>query len=270
MIGLIDSHSHLDAAEFDADRVQVLARARAAGVKCQIVPAVARSNFEKLRTLCTQGSGLFPAYGLHPMFLAEHREHHLDDLATWIQREKPVAVGECGLDFHIEGLDADTQRDFFRRQLELARDAGLPVIVHARRAVDEVIASIRRVGRLTGVVHSFSGSQEQAQQLWKLGFCLGIGGPVTYERARRLREIVANMPTEYLLLETDSPDQPLHGRQGERNEPAYLEQVCACIAELRGVPAQALAYATTQNCVRLFRLPEDTSDERIDAHRVTA
>jgi TatD DNase family protein len=270
MIGLIDSHSHLDAAEFDADRGQVLARARLAGVTCQIVPAIARSNFEKLRTLCTQDSGLFPAYGLHPMFLAEHREHHLEELAIWIQREKPVAVGECGLDFHVEGLDADSQRDFFRRQLELARDAGLPVIVHARRAVDEVIASIRRIGKVIGVVHSFSGSQEQAQQLWKLGFCLGIGGPVTYERARRLREIVASMPIEYLLLETDSPDQPLHGRQGERNEPAYLEQVCACIADLRGILAQELAQATTQNCIRLFRLPPGTPDGRIDPHPVTS
>jgi TatD DNase family protein len=256
---LIDSHSHLDAAEFDADRADVLARARAAGVARQIVPAITLGTFAKLRTMCHVEIGLYPAYGLHPMFLAEHRPEHLPELAHWIEREKPVAVGECGLDFYVEGLDAESQRMYFHRQLELARDFDLPVILHARRALDEVTAAIRRVGKLRGVVHSFSGSIEQAQQLWKLGFFIGIGGPVTYARARRLREIVATMPLEFLLLETDSPDQPLHGHQGARNEPALLTEVCVCIAELRGVDYNALADATTHNCERLFKLPRMAS-----------
>jgi len=130
----------------------------------------------------------------------------------------------------------------------------LPLILHARRAVDEVTAAIRRIGNLRGVVHSFSGSVEQAQHLWKLGFCLGLGGPLTYPRAHRLREIVATMPLEYLLLETDSPDQPLHGHQGQRNEPALLAEVCVCVARLRGVEPEEVAAATTRNCERLFRL----------------
>ncbi|MDR3386233.1 MAG: TatD family hydrolase [Rudaea sp.] len=251
---LIDSHSHFDAVEFDADRAQALARARATGVTRQIVPAIALDGFEKLRSLCAAENGLYPAYGLHPMFLDRHRPGHLLELAHWIEREKPVAVGECGLDFHVAGLDAETQRVYFHRQLELAREFGLPVILHARHALDEVTAAIRRVGKLSGVVHSFSGSIEQAQQLWKLGFCLGIGGPVTYERARRLRGIVASMPIEHLLLETDAPDQPLHGHQGVRNEPSRLVEVCACIAALRNVDAQTIAAATSQNCERLFRL----------------
>ena len=255
MIELIDSHSHLDATEFDADRTQVLARARAAGVTRQIVPAVAYATFDTLRTLCNAEKGLYPAYGLHPMYLAEHRPEHLEELARWIENEKPGAIGECGLDFYVEGLDADTQRLYFRRQLELARDCGLPVILHARRALDEVIAGVRRIGKLSGVVHSFSGSTEQAQQLWKSGFYLGIGGPLTYPRARRLREIVTTMPLEFLLLETDAPDQPLHGHQGARNEPALLADVCACVAELRGVSYDAIAEATMKNCERLFRLP---------------
>ena len=252
---LIDSHSHLDVAEFDNDRPQVLERARAAGVTRQIVPAIALAGFEKLRNLAKVENGIFPAYGLHPMYLAEHQPQHLEELARWIEREKPVAVGECGLDFHIEGLDADTQRSYFQRQLELARDADLPVIVHARRALDDVTAAIRRVGKLRGVVHSFSGSLEQAQQLWKLGFFLGIGGPVTYDRARRLRGIVASMPLEWLLLETDSPDQPLHGHQGARNEPAMLLEICHTVATLRGVDPQTIASATSANCERLFQLP---------------
>ena len=204
--------------------------------------------------MCRAEAGLHPAYGLHPMYLAEHRPGHLDELAEWIERERPVAVGECGLDFYVEGLDAETQRAYFRRQLELARDFDLPVVLHARRAVDEVIATLRSVGGLRGIVHSFSGSIEQAQQLWKLGFCLGLGGPITYPRARRLRELAATMPLELLLLETDSPDQPLHGHQGRRNEPALLTEVCACVAELRGVAREEIAAATTHNAERLFGL----------------
>ncbi|HEX5123413.1 MAG TPA: TatD family hydrolase, partial [Rhodanobacteraceae bacterium] len=220
MISLIDSHSHIDAAEFDADRTDVLARAREAGVAWQIVPAIAVSGFEKLRDLCRDEAGLFPAYGLHPLFLAEHAPGHLDELARWIERERPVAVGECGLDFYIEGLDRDAQQRYLEAQLALAREHDLPVILHARRAFDDVAAAIRRVGGLRGVVHSFSGSEEQAQHFFRLGFHVGIGGPVTYERAQRLRAIVATMPIEWLLLETDSPDQPLSGHQGRRNEPS--------------------------------------------------
>jgi len=254
VIALIDSHSHIDAREFDADRGAVLARARKAGVTQQVAPAIAVSWFENLRQLCRRESGLHPAYGLHPMFLAEHRPEHLDVLAEWIERERPVAVGECGLDFYIEGLDRDTQYEYLDRQLELAREFDLPVILHARRAFDEIAAAIRRVGGLRGVVHSFSGSEEQARQLWKLGFHLGIGGPVTYERAKRLRTLVATMPIEWLLLETDSPDQPLSGHRGERNEPACLVEVLDVVAGLRGEPRERIAEATTRNAERLFGL----------------
>ncbi len=254
MLDLIDSHSHFDVAEFDADRDAALTRARDAGVKRQILPAIAISGFEKLRGLCAAERGLFPAYGLHPLFLSEHELNHLDELEQWIEREKPVAVGECGLDFYVPDLNAETQRTYFERQLELAREYDLPVILHARRALDDVTAAIRRAGKLRGVVHSFSGSPEQARQLWKLGFHIGIGGPITYERAHRLREIVASMPLEFLLLETDSPDQPLHGFQGKRNEPARLVDVCETIARLRGTAAEEIADATTRNCKRLFGL----------------
>ncbi len=253
---LIDSHAHLDAAEFDADRDAVIARARAAGVAAQVIPAIALAGFAKLRDLCAAQRGLHPAYGLHPMYLAEHRPHHLDALREWIERERPVAVGECGLDFFVEGLDHESQREYLRCQLELAREFDLPLILHARKAVDETIATIRRIGPLRGVVHSFSGSEEPARQLWKLGFCIGIGGPVTYERAHRLRGIVASMPIEFLLLETDAPDQPLHGHQGARNEPSLLVEVCAHIASLRGTTSEEIAAATTRNAERLFRLPE--------------
>lgn len=254
MSPLIDSHSHFDVAEFDGDRGAALARAREAGVAQQIIPGIARDGFEKLREICAANEGLHAAYGLHPLFLAQHKPEHLDELETWIEREHPVAVGECGLDFYVAGLDADDQRRYLDRQLVIAREHDLPVILHARRAFDDVAAAIRRAGHLRGVVHSFSGSPEQANQLWKLGFHVGIGGPVTYERAHRLRTLVRDMPLEFLLLETDSPDQPLCGHQGHRNEPAMLVDVCRAIAELRGVDADEIARATTQNCERLFAL----------------
>ncbi len=252
---LVDSHSHFDAPEFDGDRDAALARARAAGVTQQVVPAVAASSWPKLREVCAQDAGLFAAYGLHPMYLSEHRPAHLEDLRTWIEREKPVAVGECGLDFFVEGLDAETQQQYFDGQLRLAREFDLPVIVHARRAVDAVIASIRRIGGLRGVVHSFSGSPEQARHLWQLGFLIGLGGPVTYERANRLRTLARTMPLDHLLLETDAPDQPDAGIRGQRNEPARLPVVRDVIADLRGITADEVSQATTRNAERLFNLP---------------
>ncbi|NCT66084.1 MAG: TatD family hydrolase [Rhodanobacteraceae bacterium] len=252
---LVDSHCHLDVAAFDADRAAVLARAAAAGVEAQVIPAISRAGFANLRALCATHAGLHAAYGLHPMYLAEHRPAHLHELREWIERERPVALGECGLDYFVDGLDADLQRTYFVRQLELAREFDLPVILHARRAVDEVIATLRRIGGLRGVVHSYSGSAEQARQLGQLGFLLGIGGPVTYERARRLRELVAHMPLEFLLLETDAPDQPLATHRGERNEPARLAEVLDAVAALRGEPREAIAGATTRNAKALFGLP---------------
>jgi TatD DNase family protein len=256
---LVDSHCHLDAEAFDADRGAVVARARAAGVACQIVPAVTAASWPKLREVCAAHPGLFPAYGLHPMYLSEHRPQHLDELRTWIEREKPLAVGECGLDFFVEGLDAQAQQQYFEGQLRLAREYDLPVIVHARRAVDAVIAAVRKIagasGTLRGVVHSYSGSEEQAAQLWKHGFLLGLGGPVTYDRAQRLRRLAAAMPLECLLLETDAPDQPDAGIRGRRNEPARLGFICETIAALRGIAADELARATRENAERLFKLP---------------
>lgn len=252
---LTDSHSHLDAPEFDADRAAVVARAHAAGVTRQVLPAVSRAAWPGLKAACTAHPGLYPAYGLHPMYLDAHRPEHLDELPEWIARERPVAVGECGLDFHVEGLDPEAQRFYFIRQLQIAREADLPVILHARRALEEVTVSLRRIGGLRGVVHSFSGSEEQAQQLFRLGFCLGIGGPVTYERAQRLRRIVARMPIGHLLLETDSPDQPDADWRGRRNEPSRLVDVLRTVAALRGESEERVAEATSANAATLFRLP---------------
>lgn len=252
MIELYDSHCHLDSDGFDPDRQAVLDRARAAGVRWQLVPAVERDAWPALRKLCSENAGLRPAYGLHPMYLPRHVPAHLDELAHWLASERPAAVGEFGLDYFVDGLDRDEQARYFNGQLELAREFDLPVVLHARRAVDDVIASLRRVGGLRGVVHSWSGSEVQARQLFDLGFHLGIGGTVTFERARRLQRTVQAMPLEFLLLETDAPDQPGAGHRGERNEPAFLPEVLAAVARLRSADPETLAAATTANARRLF------------------
>jgi TatD DNase family protein len=253
---VFDSHCHLDAPEFDADRAQVLARARAAGVHTLVLPAIRAADFASLADMCASDVNLAFALGLHPICLSEHRAEHLTELANYlrdgINGQRACAVGECGLDYFLPDMDVEQQMFYFEAQLRLAREFDLPVIVHARRAHDAVIHGLRRFGISKGVVHSFAGSAEQAKALFKMGIHLGIGGPVSYPRAQRLRSIVQNMPIEYLLLETDAPDQPLMGRQGARNEPAYLTEVASCIAQLRGVALAELVELTDANSAKLF------------------
>lgn len=251
---LVDTHVHLDDVSFDADRDASIARARAAGVNTQVIPGVDADSWKKIRQLCDSHSGLHPAYGLHPMFLAQHRPEHLDALPGWLADGGAVAVGEIGLDFFVEGLSPEDQRFYFQRQLDIAREVQLPVILHARKALEEVTLALRHTGGLSGVVHSFSGSAEQARQLFELDFCIGIGGPITYDRAQRLRRVVAEMPIEYLLLETDSPDQPLATHRGQRNEPAFIVEVLETVAQLRSESAEVIAAATSANAARLFNV----------------
>lgn len=265
---LIDTHSHLDAAEFDADREQVLARAQALGVVAQIVPAVSAPLWPKLRAVVHSNTGLYPAYGLHPCYLAQHRPEHLTQLRQWLTTESAVAVGECGLDFFLTELNPTEQEQYFLAQLRLARDLDLAVIVHARRAVDAVLKCIRRIGALRGVVHSFAGSVEQAQRLRELGFVVSFGHPLTYARAQRLHKLVRELPLDGFLLETDSPDQPGVAHRGQRNEPAFLLEVVQCVAQLRQQTPEQIAQVTYATASALFRLPalvhNKTATSRLD------
>lgn len=254
MLDLVDTHAHLDDHSFDPDRGAMFDRAAGVGVRRWIVPAIDRGNWETIEVLCAAREGAFPAYGLHPLFIDAHRDEHLAELPTWLDGHGAIAVGEIGLDFYVEGLDPARQRVVFVRQLEIAREHNLPVIVHARRAFEETIHTLRRFRGLRGVVHSFSGSEEQARQLFDLGFHIGIGGPVTYDRANRIRRVVASMPLEWLLLETDAPDQPCAHHRGERNEPAFMMDVLDTIATLRNESVEDIAAATTANAVKLFKL----------------
>ncbi|AIF47693.1 TatD family hydrolase [Dyella japonica] len=255
MLELTDSHAHLDDASFAPDRPAMFERAREAGVRHIVVPAIDRASWPRITALCDAHADAHPAYGMHPIYIDQHRSEHLDELRTWLETHRTVAVGEIGLDYFLPELDVERQREYFQKQLHIARDFDLPVIVHARRAMDEVTSTMRRIGGLRGVVHSFSGSLQQAEQLWSMGFHLGIGGPVTYERAQRLRHIVATMPIERLLLETDAPDQPGACHRGERNEPAFIVEVLQTISQLRGESPESIAQATTHNARQLFQLP---------------
>lgn len=256
MSTLIDSHVHLDDPAFAHDRDAVILRAKETGIDGMIVPGVDFESWPRIKALCASHEHVHACYGLHPVFLTRHTPAHLQALPVWLDRERPVAVGEIGLDFHLPDLDRERQRFYFSQQLQLARERNLPVIVHARDALEEVSLTLRRCAGLRGVVHSFSGSEQQARKLWEAGFHLGIGGPITHERAQRLRRIVANMPIEFLLLESDAPDQPGAAHRGQRNEPAYITEVLRCIANLRSVPEIDIATVTRANACRLFGLDQ--------------
>jgi TatD DNase family protein len=255
---LIDTHAHVDVEEFSPDRDLVLGRARSAGVVAQVVPAITRDHWSGLAQLTVRHADLFPAYGLHPVFLEIHGDADIDALDAWLSDHPAVAVGEIGLDGYVEAIASgaawDRQWRLFTAQLDVALNHGLPVIIHARRALDHVLKALRQRPGSTGIIHSFSGSRQQADQALEQGFCLGFGGPVTYPRANRLRRLVAELPDAALVLETDAPDQPSVSHRGERNEPSFLPEIAVCVAELRGVSVADLARQTTANARKILRL----------------
>ena len=253
---LTDTHVHLDLDEFAADLPEVLSRSRAQGVSRWIVPAIASAHWPRLATLHGEHPTAFYALGLHPWFLGDESEQALERLAQLL-RQRPaglVAVGECGLDGAIE-VPLAQQLPWFERQIQLADEFNLPLIVHCRRCYNEVLALLsRHRPRAGGVLHGFSGSRQQAEQFWALGFYLGIGGTITYERAQKTRRAVAALPLEALLLETDAPDMPLNGFQGQPNRPEQAARVFDVLCELRPEPAEAIAEALYHNTTTLFTL----------------
>jgi TatD DNase family protein len=268
MTFLIDTHCHLDAAEFGADVAAVHERATAAGVAHCVIPAVAQANFEAVRALAHRYSYSY-ALGIHPVCIPEAKDADLQalDAELEMRRFDPrlVAVGEIGLDYFLPGLTESPMRErqehFYREQLKLARKHGLPVILHVRRSADKLLRHLRELapeGGWQGIGHAFNGSPQQALGFIKLGFKLGFGGAVTYEPARQIRRLAASLPPETLVMETDSPDIPpcwiyrtaaerARGERQGRNEPAELPRIAQQVADLRGVALEELAAATTEN-----------------------
>ena len=253
---LIDTHCHLDAEEFAADRDAVAATARAAGVSTIVVPAVETGNFAAVRECCVRYTGCVPAYGIHPLFVDRASDADLGTLRKWLESElagpyPPVAVGEIGLDFFVPGFDAARREHFFAEQLKIARDLGLPVLLHVRRAQDVVLKHLRRIfGKRAGpggIAHAFNGSRQQAQAFIDLGFKLGFGGAMTFSGSLRIRQLAASLPLEHLVLETDAPDMPPQFIGQARNSPQYLPAIAALLADLRGISVAQLGAATTEN-----------------------
>lgn len=265
IIGLMwtDTHCHLDAAEFDADRDAVVARARAAGVTQIVLPAVAPGNFDAVRQLAHAHDFAY-ALGIHPLCVDSVPDDALARLRAALTAQRGdarlVAVGEIGLDHFVPGLDPERQTRFFVAQLKLAREFDLPVILHVRKSVDAVLKQLRLLKLRGGIAHAFNGSEQQADACIGLGFKLGFGGTLTFERALQIRRLAQTVPLDAIVLETDAPDIPPHwlyrtaeqraaapGAWQGRNESGELPRIAQCLAELRGMTLDVLAAATCAN-----------------------
>jgi TatD DNase family protein len=257
----IDTHCHLDAAEFEPDRDAVAERALAAGVGLLVLPAVEVANFDAVRSLAHRHGAAY-ALGIHPLYTDRAADADLERLAAALQaqRDDPrlVAVGEIGLDYFVPGLDPERQRRFYVAQLQLARDAGLPVILHVRRSADGLLQGLRRVDVPGGIAHAFNASDVQATAFVERGFRLGFGGAMTHERALQIRRLASTVPEHALVLETDAPDIPpqwlyrsvaerAEGGGPARNEPAELPRIARTLAQLRGWSLDQTAAVTSAN-----------------------
>lgn len=252
MYDIIDSHCHLDFDTFSDDRDAVIERARSGGIRHIIIPGVKRDHWEVIRAICSKDARLHACYGLHPYHAREHSDDDLMQLGRWLENDDCVAAGECGLDYRSNQADRQLQLKFFHAQIEMAHSIGKPVVIHSVRATEDVIGSIKNLPGLRGMIHSFSGSHEQAMQLINMGFYISFGGAITYDNAKKLRTTVAKLPLDSLLLETDAPDQPDAGHFNQRNEPAFLVNVLQCMSELRDETTEAIAAQTTRNARALF------------------
>lgn len=254
---LIDSHTHLDFPDFDADRQALLAKSRALGVKRMVVLGVYQRNWQRVWDLVQSDAHLYAAFGLHPVYLDEHRPADLTELAGWLTRlaghKQLCAVGEIGLDYFLESLDRERQQTLFEAQLQLAADFQLPALLHVRRSHAAVIATLKRFKlKRAGIIHAFAGSREEARAYIKLGFKLGLGGAPTWPQALRLHKVIADLPLESVVLETDSPDMAPAMYPNQRNSPAHLPEICSALAPIMAISPEQLAAASTANACEVF------------------
>ena len=261
MTAWIDTHCHLDASDFDADRDAVRQAAAAQGVRHCVIPAVERSNWDTVRTLAHRHGDSY-ALGIHPLFTGRADDGDVALLADMLEQHRSdphlVAIGEIGLDYFVPDLDPARQERIYRAQLQLARKFDLPVILHVRRSADKVLKGLRDLPVQGGIAHAFNGSLQQAQAFLEMGFKLGFGGAVTYDRALQLRRLAAELPADALVLETDSPDIPPHwlyttaaeraaGAPQGRNTPGELPRIAQEVAQLRNEPPEQLAASAWRN-----------------------
>lgn len=255
MTVFVDTHCHFDFAPFSGNEAESLRLATEAGVEKIIVVGVAAARFAGVMALAEKYQPLYAALGTHPMAIADHQEAHLQQLENYLRQRSPklVAIGEIGLDLYIENPQFDKQQAVLDAQLRLARDYNLPVILHSRRTHDKLAMHLRKLDLpARGVVHGFAGSEQQALAFIREGFAIGVGGTITYERASKTRNAIARLPLSSLLLETDSPDMPVQGFQGEPNRPERIKNVWQSLCEIRQEAPQVIAETIRENSRRLF------------------
>lgn len=260
----IDTHCHLDASEFAAASLAVAEQATANGVTAIVIPAVHPNNFAAVAELAQQRSDCFYALGIHPMYVPTAQESALPALRAEVARlmalpasvTRFVAIGEIGLDFFIPALRQSPLREkqefFYTEQLKIARDFGLPVLLHVRRSQDIILKHLRRIQVVGGIAHAFNGSEQQAQIFIALGFKLGFGGAMTFSRALQIRRLAVQLPLESIVLETDAPDMSPSWLHPAINSPAELPQIGRVLATLRGLPAEQVAAQTSANAHKVL------------------
>jgi TatD DNase family protein len=251
---IIDTHCHLDFEVFDADREQVLQDARDAGLAGIVVPGTHQQGWQNLLSVCAAHDALYPAIGLHPMFLEQHKESDLGLMEQTVEQTRPIAIGEIGLDARDSALDMDKQLFYFEQQLCIAQEKELPVILHILKTHEQALSLLKKYPVCGGTAHAFNGSLQQAEQYIELGFKLGFGGMLTYERSSKLRKLAAGLPLESIVLETDAPDMTVFQHQYQRNSPVYLPYCLQALAEVRNETPEVIAAQTTENAISVFKL----------------
>jgi TatD DNase family protein len=251
---IIDTHCHLDFEVFDADREQVLQDARDAGLVGIVVPGTHQQGWQNLLSVCAAHDALYPAIGLHPMFLEQHKESDLGLMEQTVEQTRPIAIGEIGLDARDSALDMDKQLFYFEQQLCIAQEKELPVILHILKTHEQALSLLKKYPVCGGTAHAFNGSLQQAEQYIELGFKLGFGGMLTYERSSKLRKLAAGLPLESIVLETDAPDMTVFQHQYQRNSPVYLPYCLQALAEVRNETPEVIAAQTTENAISVFKL----------------
>lgn len=263
-----DTHCHFDFDDFDHDRDHLWRACKEQGINHLLIPGVQASQWSRMQRLCAENSGLYFAVGLHPCWLSGNIDQHSrgtqlsalrSALIDQLNTDNCIAIGECGLDQYIDG-DAELQEAVLACHLEIAQQYDKPILLHCRRAHNQMLRCLKAFPlKRGGILHAYSGSREQAEQYWQMGFYLGIGGTITYDRANKTRNAVQGLPLEALVLETDAPDMPLNGQQGRRNTPLNIREIAQTLAHLRGDSLDAIAQQTTANAKKLFQLHSDMS-----------
>lgn len=253
---IVDTHCHLDVTNFDPDRDEILAHCRAQGISKIIIPAIQSKTWHKVLELCQSEKGLYPALGLHPVFINEHQTDDVNKLEKLVEADRPVAIGEIGLDFYVKELDQEQQLKLFEAQLNIAKKYDLPVILHVRKAHDQVLQLLKKIKVKGGFSHAFNGSEQQAKQYIELGFKLGFGGTLTYENSKKIHKLAKTLPLASIVLETDAPDMVVESHRGERNSPEYIVESLAALAEIRGEEINTIAEQTTINANEIINFSE--------------